>query len=212
MTPLQSLIHPPSEHIAGPAPLILFLHGSGERGTDTALLKAYGPLRHVEEGRTLPAFIAAPQCPLDHFWEDVLDELDAWLDDVLSQHPIDPNRVLLTGFSMGGFGAWQWALRHPGRFAALMPVAGNGFGFRNYHLPADLRALAALPIWMIHSAGDEVVPVSGADEVHRALLKAGARFGYTRYPDAGHTETARLAFGDRAHYDWLLRQKRQEAL
>jgi predicted peptidase len=207
---LNAIIQPPREPAPEPAPLIIFLHGSGERGTNTALLKAYGPLQALDAGLTLPAFIAAPQCPLEHFWADVPEELDAWLDAVLRQHPIDPDRVLLTGFSMGGFGAWQWALRRPGRFAALMPVAGNGFGFRNYRMPADMRVLAALPIWMIHSAGDEVVPVGGADDFHRALLEIGVRFGYTRYPNAGHTATAELAFNDHVLYDWLLRQKRQE--
>ncbi len=192
------------------APLIAFLHGSGERGTDPALLALWGPLRYLADGGALPAFVAAPQCPLELRWGQLLPELDAWLDDLLARHPIDPNRVLLSGFSMGGFGAWQWALRRLDRFAALLPVAGNGFRFREYTIPENLCALRTLPIWLVHGARDEVVPVSGADEFHQALLRCGASFGYTRYPDAGHTRTAELAFGDMAHYDWLLQQKRQE--
>lgn len=192
------------------APLITFLHGSGERGTDPALLSVWGPLRFQAEGGALPAFVAAPQCPLDLSWGDLLPELVAWLDDLLRRYPIDPDRVLLTGFSMGGFGAWQWALHDPDRFAALAPVAGSGFRFRDYEIAADLGILRDLPIWFVHSVQDEVVPVSGADEFHQALLRFGANFGYTRYPHAGHTRTAELAYGDTSRYDWLLSQKRQE--
>lgn len=210
MTELPALVYPPGvDGTSGPAPLIIFLHGSGERGTDPALLRAYGPLAYIDAGHTLPAYIAAPQCPLDHYWADVLDDLDVWLNSLLREYPIDPERLLLTGFSMGSFGAWQWALRHPKRFAALLPVGGNGFRFRGYRLESDLSALAQVPTWMIHGAGDEVVPVSGADDFYQALLAGGAHFGYTRYPDAGHTETADIAFHDRAHYDWLLKQRRQ---
>lgn len=210
MTPLRALIHEPEGISEGTlAPLLLFLHGSGERGDDLARVKWWSPFPYLEAGHPLPAYVAAPQCALDLFWGDLLDELDRWLDDLLEQYPVDPDRVLLTGFSMGGFGAWQWALRCPERFAALMPIGGNGFHFRNYTMPADLCALKDLPIWMIHSAGDMVVPVSGADEFHQALRACGAVFGYTRYPDAGHVETATAAFADPAHYDWLLKQKRQ---
>lgn len=211
MTKLSSLIYPPGAgETAELAPLIVFLHGSGERGADPALLRAYGPLAYIDAGHTLPAWIAAPQCPLDLYWAHVLDDLDIWLDDLLRQHPIDPERLLLTGFSMGSFGAWQWALRRTERFAALLPVGGNGFEFRGYRMESDLSALSKTPVWMIHSAGDEIVPVSGADDFYRALLAGGAHFGYTRYPDAGHGETARIAFHDRAHYDWLLKQKRRD--
>ena len=210
MTPLPDLVYPPGGPVEpGPAPVILFLHGSGERGTDRAGLKVWGPLRYLDEGHTLSAFVAAPQCPPDLRWGDLLDELDDWLDGLLGQYPLDADRIYLTGFSMGGFGAWQWALRRPERFAALMPVGGNGFTFREHEVAESLVALKDMPIWMIHGAQDEVVPISGADDFYRALLECGTDFGYTRYPHAGHTETSSLAYWDTVHYDWLLGQKRQ---
>lgn len=211
MTELPALVYPPgADSTSGPVPLILFLHGRGERGSDRALLRVWGPLRYLDEGQTLPAYVAAPQCPLDvEHWGFLLDDLDRWLDGLLGEYPIDPNRVYLTGFSMGGFGTWQWALRRPERFAALMPVAGNGSRYGIYGVKTDLSALKDMPIWMIHGAQDEVVPVSGADEFHRALLDAGASIGYTRYPHARHTDTSVLAYWDTVHYDWLLKQERQ---
>ncbi|MFN8379206.1 MAG: dienelactone hydrolase family protein [Anaerolineae bacterium] len=207
---LPYLIYPPGAGAMGePAPLIVFLHGSGERGTDLAGVKVWGPLRYLDEGHTLPAYVSAPQCPLGVRWDDRLDELDRYLDILLRDHPIDPDRVLLTGFSMGGFGTWQWALRHPERFSALMPVAGSGFHFRDYRVGPDLSPLKHVPIWIFHGAQDEVVPVSGADEFCSTLLEYGASVGYTRYPHSRHTDTSDLVYWDTVHYDWLLKQKRQ---
>jgi predicted peptidase len=193
-----------------PWPLILFLHGSGERGTELDKVKLWSPFAHLESGHPLPAFVIAPQCPLDVHWHELLDDLDGLLDMLLNDYPIDADRVLLTGFSMGGFGAWRWAQRRPGRFAALMPVGGNGFDVRGYRVSRDLAALQSLPIWLIHGARDPVIPVSGADEMAQALAATGVHFGYTRYPHAAHTEAATLAYQDPAHYDWLLMQKRQD--
>jgi len=210
MTPLPDVIVPPGGAVTpDPAPLIVFLHGSGERGTDRAGLRVWGPLRYLDEGHTLSAFVAAPQCPLELRWGNLLDDLDLWLDGVLRDYPIDPDRVLLTGFSMGSFGAWQWALRQPQRFAALMPVGGNGFRFRDYRMEPDVSPLSTMPIWIVHGAPDEVVPVAGADEMFAAFGTRGMSLGYTRYPHAGHTETAELAYRDIVLYDWLLKQKRQ---
>ena len=210
MTDLRYLLVPPTGLSRSErAPLIVFLHGSGERGDDLAKVKLWSPFPWLESGHKLPAFVVAPQCPLKDHWEDRFNELDGFLDSLLSQYPIDENRVLLTGFSMGGFGTWLWAQHRPERFAAIMPVGGNGFDVRDYRVGHDLGGLDETPVWMIHGAQDEVIPVAGADEMYQTLVAAGAPFGYTRYPHAGHTKTATLAYADRAHYDWLLDQKRQ---
>jgi predicted peptidase len=210
MGELPHLIYVPASQEGGKsAPLILFLHGSGERGSELERVKLWSPFLYLDEGHSLPAFLVAPQCPLDVRWGNLLEALDRLLDDLLRQYPVDADRVLLTGFSMGGFGVWQWAQRRPERFAALMPVAGNGFRLRDYGISRDFRSLKDTPIWMIHGAQDEVIQIDGADEFHQALRECGAHFGYTRYPHAGHTRTAELAFADSAHYDWLLEQKRQ---
>jgi predicted peptidase len=205
--PLHYLWYPPKAAPQAPHPLIVFLHGIGERGEDLELVKKWGLPRFTESGEiTLPACIAAPQCPAEVRWDGVIDGLDAMLDELLAQHPIDADRVYLTGFSMGGFGTWQWASRSLERFAALMPVGGSALPD-----PADLERMKQTPIWMVHSALDQAVPVKGADEVAAALAALGSNFGYTRYPDATHGGTSDRAFSDKALYRWLLAQKREKS-
>jgi predicted peptidase len=213
MTALQYLLYPPSGTASGErAPLFIFLHGSGERGSDLALVKKWGLPKYLDQGNRLPAYVVAPQCPSEELrWNDVLDDLEQLLEELLRAHPIDEDRVLLTGFSMGGFGTWQWALRSPEHFAALMPVGGSGFKYGSYFAGDDLCPLKTMPIWMFHGALDEVVPVSGADEFAGLLLQCGANIGYTRYPHARHVLTSDFAYGDKTHYDWLLQQKRQKS-
>jgi predicted peptidase len=109
---------------------------------------------------------------------------------------------------MGGFGVWTWAFEQPERFAALMPVAGSGFKYHDFLPPADFTQVSKIPIWMVHGAQDEAVPVRGADEFAALLDAYGAEYGYTRYPDANHVLTFDRAFTDRVLYQWLLAQKR----
>ncbi len=202
MTPLRYLLYPPKIEAEVPYPLIIFLHGVGERGDDLELVKKYGLPHYVETSEVkLPAYIAVPQCPADVRWHDELEALDAMLDDLLAQNPIDPSRVYLTGFSLGGFGTWAWALRSPERFAAIMPVGGSGF------LTDELERLKNKPIWIVHSAADPVVSIRGADEIAVSLARLGSNFGYLRYPDATHGQTSDRAFADMALYRWMLAQK-----
>ncbi len=208
-TPLRYLLYPPVGDVQDAYPLIIFLHGIGERGDDLDLVKIWGLPKETEAGMiALPAYIAAPQCPDDVYWTEIPDRLDAMLDDLLANYPVDADRVYLSGFSMGSFGTWTWALKRPERFAALMPVGGNGY-WKTFTLEKiDFSPLKAMPIWMVHGAADATVPVSGADEFAAALIAVGANFGYTRYPDATHVGTSDRAFRDMDIYRWMLAQKR----
>lgn len=138
----------------------------------------------------------------------MLDGLDELYTQITSEYPIDVNRVYLSGFSMGSFGTWCWALEHPDRFAALFPVGGHGFDHRMWVMSNDLSPLKDVPIWMVHSRLDQSVPVAGADEVAQALSNLEAHSGYTRYPDASHGGTSERAFADMTIYRWLLEQSR----
>jgi len=110
-------------------PLILFLHGAGERGSNLELVKKHGPPRLIEQGREFPFIIASPQCPSGSWWTEKLDSLLALLDDIQSKYAVDPNRVYLTGLSMGGFGSWSLGCRHPERFAAIVRSVAAATGF-----------------------------------------------------------------------------------
>jgi predicted peptidase len=209
------LLEPHTIETGNVYPLVIFLHGSGERGDDLERMLGVSFPRFMTTGGDLPepAFVLMPQCPTDWRWGYLLERLDALLDQVMEQNPIDPARVYLTGFSMGGFGAWQWASKRPDRFAALLSVGGSAFESRTGAYFNDLESIARnMPIWMVNAAADEIVPVTGSDALFAALLRFGATIGYTRYPDGGHGDVSNWAFWDKKHYQWLFRQRRKVQL
>ena len=181
-------------------PLILFLHGAGERGRDLERVKRHGPPKIVESQKDFPFIVISPQCPLDQFWEPC--ELLVLLDDVMAQYRVDPQRVYLTGMSMGGFGTWMLATLAPQRFAAIAPVCGGGQPFL-----AD--RLVDVPVWSFHGAKDTVVPLERSEEMVQALTGAGGNVRFTVYPDAGHDSWTQT-YANPELYRWFLEQKREQ--
>jgi predicted peptidase len=178
-------------------PLMLFLHGAGESGTELAKVKVHGPPKIVESKPDFPFILVSPQSA-GRGWNS--DTLNALLDDVIRKYRVDKSRVYLTGLSMGGYGTWSLAAAHPERFAAIVPICGGGN-------PADAKKLAALPIWVFHGAKDPTVPVQRSREMVEAIKSAGGNVKFTEYPEAGHdcwTET----YNNPELYKWLLAQKR----
>jgi predicted peptidase len=178
-------------------PLMLFLHGSGESGTNLAKVKIHGPPKIVESKPDFPFILVSPQSA-GRGWNS--DTLNALLDDVIRHYRVDKSRVYLTGLSMGGYGTWSLAAAHPEKFAAIVPICGGGN-------PADAKKLAALPIWVFHGAKDPAVPVQRSREMVEAIKTAGGNVKFTEYPEAKHdcwTET----YDNPELYKWLLAQKR----
>src|SRR5205823_1518709 len=145
-------------------PLLVFLHGSGERGNDLNLVKKHGPPKLIEEGKQFPFIVVSPQAPR-RGWDP--DSLNALLDDLLVKFHVDKNRVYLTGLSMGGSGTWSLAAAHPEKFAAIVPICGAGD-------PDEAEKLKDLPTWIFHGAKDTDVSVRRFDEMVKALKDAGA--------------------------------------
>lgn len=181
-------------------PLLLFLHGKGERGDDLELLKKHGLPKLIGEGHAFPFIIVAPQCPTDRMWIDELEGLNTFLDNVLSIYQIDTHRVYLTGLSMGGFGTWAWAARSPQRFAAIAPICGGGD-------PAAASTLKTIPAWVFHGAKDTIVPLSESQKMVDALRACGSNVKFTVYPDAEHNSWSQT-YDNPALYDWFLSQRR----
>lgn len=182
----------------GDWPLLLFLHGAGERGDSLDLAKAHGPPRLVEAGQDLPFIVVSPQAPRDTWWGT--DVLNALLDEVVGNHRVDEDRVYVTGLSMGGFGTWALAAAYPQRFAAIAPVCGGGE-------PVLACNARNVPTWAFHGALDEVVPLARSEEMVRALEACGGDVRLTVYPEAGHdswTET----YANPGLYEWLLQHRR----
>lgn len=208
---LDYLLFLPPAYDAKPArtwPLLLFLHGAGERGHDLALVTKHGPPKLVAERPDLPFIIVSPQCPAGQVWND--DALLALLDHVQSKWAVDPRRVYLTGLSMGGYGTWSLGLKHPERFAALAPICGGGDT-----LPALLPdpqkapALRTLPVWAFHGAKDPVVPAIESERMVQALQRAGhTNVQLTLYPEATH-DSWTTTYANPKFYDWLLAQERK---
>jgi predicted peptidase len=195
----------PSAAVALPMPLILFLHGSGERGDDLALVEREGLPRRLVDGLDLPALVVAPQCPAGSDWELLTDALLALLDTLEASHSVDPQRIYLTGLSMGGRGAWLLCLLQPERFAAAVPICGRRPGpLRPNEIPP---ALARLPIWTFHGARDSVVPARETEAIVDGLRAAGSDVRCTVYPEADH-DSWTAAYAEPGLLDWLFAQRR----
>jgi predicted peptidase len=179
-------------------PVVFFLHGSGERGDDPQLVKNYGLPNQIELGQDFPFLVVSPQCPAGNRWTEMLSLLDQLFEEITGQYRVDLSRIYLTGLSMGGQGCWFWALAHPLRFAALLPICGRSF-------PAQAALLRNVPIWVFHGAKDEVVPLVESQVMVKALEEAGNSVRFTIYPEAGHDAWS-ATYANRKVYDWLLRQ------
>jgi predicted peptidase len=205
---LRYLLWLPPNYSANTAqswPLILFLHGRGERGDELPCVARYGLARRLAEGFALPAIVVAPQCPAESDWTLHDDALLALLDDMAAKYPVDESRVYLTGLSMGGRETWRLAGAHPERFAAIAPICGRRpDGLRS---PEDARRLRDLPIWVFHGALDQVVPIEESDSIVAALRDYGADVRYTVYPHAGHDSWTQ-AYAEPELYSWMLGLRR----
>jgi len=197
---LRYLIWTPEPAAKPPAgwPLVIFLHGSGERGRNLAKVKAHGPPMYAAAGRRFPFVLVAPQVDEGDSWHS--DEIEALRADLVTRLPIDPDRVLVTGMSMGGYGAWNYAVAYPEQVAAIAPVCGIGNVER-------AGRVVPVPVWAFHGAKDPVVPIAGDREMVDAVREAGGQVKFTVYAGVGHNAWDR-AYADPALYAWLLAQRR----
>lgn len=181
-------------------PVLVFLHGSGERGSDLEKVKIHGPPKLIAKGQDFPFIVVSPQCPDGQRWSPQL--LGGMLDEVIAKNRVDQDRIYLTGLSMGGFGTWDWAMAEPKRFAALVPICGEGE-------PRAARSLKHIPIWLFHGAKDRGVPVAGSQVMYDALKAAGGDPKLTIYPDLEH-DSWTVTYENPDLYKWLLEQKRTQ--
>lgn len=203
----QYLLYLPTGHAESKQqwPLMLFLHGAGERGDDLEKLKIHGPPKLIaREGREFPFVVVSPQCPEYGWWsnEAQIEMLNALLNHIVDRYRIDPNRIYVTGLSMGGFGTWSLALRYPDRFAAIAPICGGGD-------PRDAPRIGHLPVWAFHGAKDNVVALEKSQEMVDALKKAGNNVKFTIYPEDGHDSWTKT-YNNLELYEWFLEHRRIE--
>lgn len=187
---------PPGEPPPGGWPLVIFLHGAGEKGVDLELVRQAVLPRVLEEGLELPAVVICPQCPPGLGW--AVEDLDALLETLSRRPDIDHRRLHVTGVSMGARGAWELAYRRSGELASIAPISGFG-------VPTLAPALARLPSWLFHGTEDDVVPAARSAEMAEALAAAGADVRYSPLIGQGH-DCGRAAYGDPQLWRWMLSQ------
>lgn len=178
-------------------PLLIFLHGMGERGDDIELVKMHGPPK-IAIDMNLPFIIISPQCPEGKFWEN--KPLMELIESILSEFPVNRNKIYLTGLSMGGFGTWNLAAAFPELFAAIVPICGGGDSSKACNLKD-------IPTWVFHGDVDGVVPIGRSQEMVEAIENCGGNVKFTIYKNTGHdswTET----YANPKLYEWLLNQSK----
>ena len=183
-------------------PLIVFLHGMGERGDDGMLQTEVGIGRAIRRHPDwFPCLVVMPQCPNDVLWYKAFDEIHATLAKTREEYHVDPGRIYLTGLSMGGFATWMYGAQRLDVFAALMPICGGG-------RTEDAEALAEVPIRAFHGADDTKVPPALSRRMVEAVKRAGGDIKYTEFLGVEHNSWD-PAYDDRANIKWLLRQRKK---
>lgn len=199
-------------------PLVIFLHGSGERGNDNEAQLKWGVLNFATDQMMAmhPAFVVAPQCPANQAWSNFtkndhtremqlklspskpMELVIQLIHQLIKTLSVDTNRIYITGLSMGGFGTFDAMERYPNLFAAAVPVCGGGD-------VSKAASIAHIPIWIFHGSEDAGVnPLYSMDMVE-ALVKAGSHAGLTLYPEVGHFSWL-AAYSDPLMMEWLFRQ------
>lgn len=208
----------PDWNILRKYPLVIFLHGSGERGNDNESQLRIGVSNFADDriSAMYPAFVIVPQCPANMQWANVsqptstsdihllptpsptMKMLIELIEKLTKELAIDDRRIYITGLSMGAFGTYDAIERYPNLFAAAVPVCGAGD-------TSKAASIAHLPIWIFHGAEDPTVSPVYSLNMLQALTRAGAHPGFTQYPEVGHF-SSRGAYTDMQMYEWLFRQ------
>lgn len=206
-------------------PLVLFLHGAGERGNDNEKQLIHGSKLFLSDGaRTKhPAIVVFPQCPTNSFWSNVSFKNDSagkrqfifsadaeptpamrmaqeLLHHLIQKYPVEKMQVYVMGLSMGGMGTFEIVRRNPGLFAAAIPICGGG-------APSTAQQLKSTSWWVFHGAKDFTVPIKYSEEMVKALEEVKARVKFTVYPDAGHNSWD-PAFSEPDFLNWLFSHRR----
>lgn len=184
-------------------PLILFLHGIKKRGEDVHLLNHYGLTWLAENQANFPFVVVTPQCKTDSNWGEEYHLVKPLVEEIIKNYPIDPESVYVTGFSMGGNGTWEYASRSPELFSAIVPISG-------WFDPDKASLIKDVPIWAFHCVDDDVVGVSGTEDMVKSVTYIGGNIRATYYSALGHShKVMEETYTNPELYSWLLKHKRR---
>jgi predicted peptidase len=186
-------------------PLVIFLHGVGERGSDNEKQLDYRPKQFTttKNKEKRPCVVVAPQCPPDKYWtdEELIKKVNGLAKDLAKNLPVDENRIYISGFSMGGYGTWAALSEGSKIYAAGLPISGGAN-------PSIARAIKKIPIWNFHGDADKSVGVKNSRDIVEALKKIKAKITYTEFPGEGHG-ISRKVLADEKVMEWLFAQKKE---
>ncbi len=212
------LLKPTKYNVNRQYPLVLFLHGAGERGDDNKVQLVHGMKEFLDPARreNMPCYVVAAQCPAGKRWvevdwsapsskmpEQASDSLGLAIklvQSMIETAAVDPNRVYITGLSMGGYGTWDAVARHPEIFAAAAPICGGGD-------PATAPRFKHVALWAFHGDQDQAVKVERSRQMIEALKEAGGEPKYTEYAGVGHDSWTQT-YRNQEFHDWLFAQRR----
>lgn len=183
-------------------PLLIFLHGAGERGTNLDHVERHGvPYLIRNENAEIPALVLCPQCPAQFVWNNVVDEVKDLIDQVALDYRIKPDRICITGSSMGGYGTWEMGITYPNFFSAIAPVCGGGMQWRS-------QKLITTPVKAYHGNRDDVVEIINSKLMIKNILFNGGTAELCELDGFGHNDGIYEAYKNRDLLAWLLKQRR----
>lgn len=182
-------------------PLLVFLHGAGERGTDIEHVNRWALPRLITEGMKIPAIVLCPQCPQEYVWDNLVRELKMLIDYTVERFAVKKDRICITGASMGGFGTWSMGLTYPDFFSAIAPVAGGGMSWRTPNLKTT-------PVYAVHGDNDDVVPISCSQLMVDGVNKNGGNAQLIVIGGFGHGDGIEEAYEKTELTEWILKQRR----
>ncbi len=178
-------------------PLIIFLHGAGERGRELWKVDVHGPSKYIKDKDIKSRFIL-PLCPENTAWAFHIESILKFINQITDSYSVDTNRIYLTGLSMGGYGTWLTAMAKPDIFAAIAPCCGGGMAWN--------ASVLKMPIWTFHGVKDDVVSVTQTDEMVESLIRLGADVKYSRIENVYHNVWDYTY--DKELIDWLLSKRK----
>ena len=184
-------------------PLLVYLHGAGERGEKLDHVYLHAIPKLLKEGREFPAVVLYPQCPGPFIWNNMVKELKELIDLVAAEYGIEKDRIMLTGSSMGGYGTWETAMCYPEYFAAIAPVAGGGVAWR-------ALKLRKMPIKTYHGSVDTVVTPLQSEIMVEAVHNSGGKAELVYLEGLGHNDGIDEAYRNTDLIEWLLSHRRTD--
>jgi len=183
-------------------PLVLFLHGAGERGDDLRLVEKHGIPKMINNGINFPFITVAPQCPKFQYWSEPVNvkTLLLLVEEIIKKNKVDIERIYATGLSMGGYGTLAIAKERPDLFSAIIPVCG---GLDT----TDIERLKDIPIWLFHGAEDKVVPVENSELIYDLLKPINPEIKITIYKGINHNSWE-MTYNNQNIYEWMLKYKK----